>query len=442
MKDKFKEHHIIDHTEKIFKDAIIVLDTNSILNLYRYSEENRTKYFEILKKVESRLYLTHHICDEFYKNRLIIIENRSTFKETINELIEEYQNKLLNTIKNCTGSDKYNSSLSILKHETALKDSIIDELEKSTKRLSNIINDFKQDLDIKYVQNEDPILESIVDIIKEKVSSEISFDDKERIYKEGEERYKLEVPPGYKDNSKESIDKYGDLVIWNELQTLSKESERDILFISDDRKEDWAIKFKGYDLGPRKELIKEFLKNTNNLFYSITTKRFIQLISESYKITDTKTLEEETENIQRSILQKEKLQHIEKLKNIQRDMLQKEKFKYTQIPQDGYENMNDFLKQINAPVEFDESKSQELFERKYFSADDPDLRFRILKELNNSTEKYNKTNELLKQLRSSISNNDLNINYEPNYPIDDYYIKRFNEYKKKKDKDKDDLGKD
>lgn len=301
MKNTFIEHHIVENLEDIYKNSIIVLDTNSILNLYRYNESNRKKYFEILKQVEERLYLTNHICNEFYKNRLIIIENRSTFKENINELINENQKKLINVIQNSTGTEKYNSALSILKHESPLQYSIINEIEKSLKKISKIINEFKQDFEIKYIQGEDPILEEITKIIQEKISPEISLAEKEKLFKEGEKRYENEIPPGYKDINKPKNEKFGDLIIWNELQNLAKETEKSVLFISDDRKDDWAIKFKGYDLGPRKELIKEFLTNTGKLFYSITTTKFIQLISESFKISNTEKLEEETEIIQKNI---------------------------------------------------------------------------------------------------------------------------------------------
>ncbi|RYM35734.1 hypothetical protein ERX46_01700 [Brumimicrobium glaciale] len=350
MKTKFKEHHIIDFVEQIYKDAIIVLDTNSILNLYRYSEENRGKYFEILKKAKDRLYLTHHICNEFYKNRLTIIENRSSFKDTIKELIEENQNKLLNIINNYSGPDKYNSALSILKHENELKECIVSELETSLKKIDSSIDKFKQDLDFNYVQGKDPILEELVEIINDKVSLELTLEETEAIYKGGIERYEKEIPPGYKDNHKDSIEKFGDLIIWNELQALSVKTSKPILFISDDRKEDWAIKFKGHDLGPRKELIKEFIKNTNNLFYSITTKNFIRLISESYKIKDTETLEEETETIQKNIQQKEidnTRYNLTRLQIWKNNNIEKQKqLNQTQTPLEEYFNAQKALEKI------------------------------------------------------------------------------------------------
>ncbi|MEZ7505962.1 PIN-like domain-containing protein [Flavobacterium sp. Arc2] len=426
MKTKFKEHHIIEFVDQIYETAIIVLDTNSVLNLYRYSEENRSKYFEILRKVEERLFLTHHICDEFYKNRLIIIENRSSFKDTINELIEENQNKLLNIINNYTGADKYNSALSILKHENSLKECIVSELETSMKKITSSIQDFKQDLDFNYLQGKDPILEELVEIIKEKVSFELTAEEKENIYIDGKERYEKEIPPGYKDNAKNSIDKFGDLIIWNELQALSVKTDRPILFISDDRKEDWAIKFKGHDLGPRKELIKEFINNTNNLFYSITTKKFIQLISESYKVANTETLEAETENIQKNIQQKE-VDNVKK--NI--DRLKKREKNYDESqgllermsnPLDQFnrnqdmlirinnqnneiQNSNEILKRMRNPLD-DFNSAQEIFRQMRNSNDEIINSHEILKRMRNPLDDFNSAQEIIRQMRNP--NNDDN----------------------------------
>lgn len=421
MKTKFKEHHIIDFIDQIYKDAIIVLDTNSVLNLYRYSEENRSKYFEILKKVEDRLYLTHHICNEFYKNRLIIIENRSSFKDTIKELIEENQNKLLNIINNQSGTDKYNSALSILKHENSLKDCIVLELETSIKKISTSIQEFKQDLDFNYVQGKDPILEELVEIIKEKVSIELTIEEKEKIYNDGIERYEKEIPPGYKDNAKNSIDKFGDLIIWNELQFLSIKTSKPVLFISDDRKEDWAIKFKGHDLGPRKELIKEFINNTNNIFYSITTKKFIQLISESYEVKNTETLEAETENIQKNIQQKEidnKRKHINKLKMWEKDYDDKQEildrmrkpldiFNNTQEllrrmrnPNDEINDSIEILKRMRDPLDNDFNRAQEILRQMRNPNDKISNSQEILKKMKNSLNDFNRTQEILRQMRN------------------------------------------
>ncbi|CAI2768521.1 PIN-like domain-containing protein [Flavobacterium collinsii] len=416
MKNTFKEHHIIENLEDIYKNSIIVLDTNSILNLYRYSESNRKKYFEILKQVEERLYLTNHICNEFYKNRLIIIENRSTFKENINELINENQKKLINVIQNSTGTEKYNSALSILKHESPLQYSIINEIEKSLKKISKIITEFKQDFEIKYIQGEDPILEEITKIIQEKISPEISLIEKEKLFKEGEKRYENEIPPGYKDINKPKNEKFGDLIIWNELQNLAKETEKSVLFISDDRKDDWAIKFKGYDLGPRKELIKEFLTNTGKLFYSITTTKFIQLISESFKISNTEKLEEETEIIQKNI-NSDNIYYANKYDINEQFIKIFNDPRHYQNEIEDYKSYSDYINQIQKLTEFkpeylnnlkDYSQSLEIIKE---INDYKKIRnfYNHLRDYKNPIEELKKTQEALKQIRKKDDRSDDNL---------------------------------
>ena len=53
--------------------------------------------------------------------------------------------------------------------------------------------------------------------------------------------------------------KFGDFFLWKELLEHGKEQKRPIIFVTDDKKEDWWLKVKGRTLGPRPELIAEFI---------------------------------------------------------------------------------------------------------------------------------------------------------------------------------------
>ncbi|MBZ9688848.1 hypothetical protein G9F72_021230 [Clostridium estertheticum] len=70
-------------TDSILKNGIIILDANALLNIYRFNNDNREKYFEILDVVKDRLFLTYQSVQEFYNNRLTIIYNKSKFKEDL-----------------------------------------------------------------------------------------------------------------------------------------------------------------------------------------------------------------------------------------------------------------------------------------------------------------------------------------------------------------------
>lgn len=401
MKNKFRHYHIKEELESIYKDAIIVLDTNSLLNIYRYNDENRKKYLEILKSVRNRIFLTFQIGNEFYKNRHKIIESRLSFKDNIYEMIEENQTKLIAILDNCSGgNEKYNSSLSILKYEEDLKKNIISSLNQSNKKIKKYLDEFNQHLSITYIQQEDPLLKELNDIIIDKVGDEFTKEELDKLYIEGKSRFEREIPPGYKDKDKSGDDKYNDFIIWKEIQKLAIKHKKDILFISDDRKEDWVLKSKGKDLGTRTDLIKEFLTNTDKVFYSVTTKRFIEVISEIHSISNTDLLIKETENIQKKILETENFishseysdKYINHYKNFIEDINKEQLFNY-------YDN---FIK-LQKNIEFSDILNSNLFSTKKRETLWDDTKLKIIQEM---LRKRRSTNEL-DDYKGTEENNEL-----------------------------------
>lgn len=162
--------------------------------------------------------------------------------------------------------------------------------------IENTIDSYNQSNLITDLGETDPILDKILDLFDGKVNQKFSENELVEIYKEGQKRYKSKTPPGYKDeNDKGEPGCYGDLVIWKEMINISKEKGTDILFVSDDRKEDWCDNFKGENVGTRKDLIREFFCETGKLFYSFTVAGFIKEISEVCDVTDINELEKESE---------------------------------------------------------------------------------------------------------------------------------------------------
>ena len=103
-------------------------------------------------------------------------------------------------------------------------------------------------------------------ILEKYLGEETSDKDLIKIYEEGKERFDKKIPPGYQDliNKKEKGQRhiYGDLIIWKELIKEIKKTKKQIIFVTDDRKEDWWSKHNGKTIRPREELIKEFYKET------------------------------------------------------------------------------------------------------------------------------------------------------------------------------------
>lgn len=59
-----------DLDERAVKEALIVLDTNVLLNLYGGSHAHQDACFDALDKVRDRLWIPHQVGIEFYSNRV------------------------------------------------------------------------------------------------------------------------------------------------------------------------------------------------------------------------------------------------------------------------------------------------------------------------------------------------------------------------------------
>jgi DNA-directed RNA polymerase subunit RPC12/RpoP len=97
------------------------------------------------------------------------------------------------------------------------------------------------------------------------------------IVTEGKLRYEFEIPPGYKDlKEKEGTQIFGDLIIWKQILSYSKEINKSVIFICNDLKIDWCYKDSRNRIeSPRLELIKEFNDNNEKEFWMYDQSQFI-----------------------------------------------------------------------------------------------------------------------------------------------------------------------
>ena len=123
---------------------------------------------------------------------------------------------------------------------------------------------------------DDNVLSRITVLFENKVGNNFSDEKLKDIYSKGIKRYADKIPPGYQDKSKPEPNKFGDLVIWNQILDYAKEKNLPVIFISDDRKEDWWLLNSGKVIGPRPELRKEFYDTVNNQFYMYQPFKFLE----------------------------------------------------------------------------------------------------------------------------------------------------------------------
>lgn len=139
MKNTFKEYHFYDadNNDNFLNNSIIILDTNILLNLYRFNSKNRVKFFEILERLKERLYLTYQIGNEFYRNRELVVNDTSLFTKNLEEYLINEINQIESKIVNCNfkGIEKLN----LLKYEKNLQNNLLDILYKTKNKITEEI---------------------------------------------------------------------------------------------------------------------------------------------------------------------------------------------------------------------------------------------------------------------------------------------------------------
>ena len=247
----------------LWKSCLFVLDANVLLNLYRYSHETSKELIRILKQISGRLWVPHQAALEYQNNRL----------ETIAKQLDEYD-KIIALVEK-SKKDLKDGLDSLGKHHPYIKvDILIEIMEKACRKIEKNLKTLKKNHpDLLQHDN----LRDVLDILlKDKIGLPYSQEELEDIYKLGKKRYEQEIAPGYKDKKKEGTSKYGDLVMWFQIIDRAKETNKSIILVTDDRKEDWWTRHRGKTIGPKPELISEILSKANAPFYLYQTEPFME----------------------------------------------------------------------------------------------------------------------------------------------------------------------
>lgn len=259
MKKNFYEYYLITEkeTEVLLKNAIFVLDTNVLLNFYRYSSLTVEKYLELLFSIKGRLWMPFQIGREFHNNRYNeIIRQKKIYSDYIKK-VKSLKDDFKSKSRNPFIPDEYLEYLEL----------IITDLCKSERNFDTIISS-------------DNVLNDLNEIYKDNVGESYTIEELNEIYSEGKQRYKDKVPPGYMDEKNKPLDnrKYGDLILWKEILEKATKDKKDIIFITSENKEDWWDKMDNNKIiSPHPSLRKEFREVTGQNYYSFQPFRFLEL---------------------------------------------------------------------------------------------------------------------------------------------------------------------
>lgn len=256
--------------EKIWKDSLIVPDTNVLLNLYRYSIATSNELFSVFEKFSTRLWLPHQVAYEYQQNRLSVIAKQTKAYNEVREILAKNETNLK------TSLDPYRN------HPLLSIQKICDRVHTNISHIQDDID--KLEREHPDLIKRDDIREKITTLFEEKLGKKFDEDKTKQVISDANTRYPSKIPPGYEDaNEKDGIKKYGDLILWYQIIEQAKKDNKSVILITDEKKEDWWWKFNGEIVGPRPELIEEFVSKTKNWFYMYKSDQFMNYAQEFFK---------------------------------------------------------------------------------------------------------------------------------------------------------------
>ena len=255
--------------KKAWDNGVLTVDTNVLLDLYRYHENTRNSLLESIAAFDGRVWLSHQAATEFFRNRKRVIVSSSKGFQQAAEDISKLQQSLQNNISQLAGN-------------RLIPSEITNQLDKTIRTAANeALNQIRKiEQDFPNFLNEDPILNRLLDIFDGSVGSDFAPELKDALAKTAEDRKNNKIPPGYMDKGKESDRSHGDFYLWQQVLNHAKENQCPVILVTSERKEDWWEEHYGNIVGPRPELLKEINEIAGQTVLIYQTTKFIQHASE------------------------------------------------------------------------------------------------------------------------------------------------------------------
>lgn len=293
-----------DEYKEIWEEALIVVDTNILINFYKYSSEESNKIlFGVLKKLKDfdRLWIPHQVALEYFFNYESDMNKQYEGYDLLGKKLLKLKEQAENTLKNIKSDYPY---IDIENFHF-----FVDDIQKSNKKLDEKLNKVKQSL-----PNPESIRDSILDLLSNIVGESYSQNRIDEIENYGKDRYSNGVPPGFEDKDKHDKQNYrtygniryqrlyGDLIVWNQMIDKAREVSKPIIFITEDKKGDWWDKEGKNIKRPQPHLIQEFSEKTEGQkFYMYRTDNFVKYanFNLSFNFTEQQlnSVTEDIENI-------------------------------------------------------------------------------------------------------------------------------------------------
>jgi PIN domain-containing protein len=240
-----------EEVDTALKEAVVAVDANVLLDLYRFRPQTSRDLMETLKSLGDRLVVPHQALREFWRHRQRSQGSpRGATKAATDALTKSARSMAdaLDTWGKAVGVD-----------EDELYDFYV-RIDDFFETLIGGLQQVLEDADAERVG--DPILEQLEELLAGRVTSPLDHEEWTQCVAEANRRIEAEEPPGYKDAEKQNSDSpdggAGDYLVWYQATRYAKEKVQDLLIVTRDQKEDWWWRQQSDFIGPRPELTLEY----------------------------------------------------------------------------------------------------------------------------------------------------------------------------------------
>jgi len=280
MKDMFAGYYSPqeDQLEALWSEALIVLDTNVILDLYRLPQDAQRQLFNLLDLLSKRLWIPHHVALEYQRRRLGVISSvQDDSKSVVDKLSESFQRLRKQIVDLQLGKRGVED----------LAQPLIDSMDESFKKLVLVAG---RALDGQLDPlSHDPIRDRLGGILNGRVGK-APADQKtvDAWSRTASTRFLARMGPGYKDADKSKEfptfmsgglcyeKKFGDFYLWRQmLDQVELTQGSSLIFVTRDVKEDWWEHVGKIKAGPLPELCAEIMNAGASGFWMYTLNEFL-----------------------------------------------------------------------------------------------------------------------------------------------------------------------
>ncbi|MFF0151544.1 PIN-like domain-containing protein [Micromonospora sp. NPDC005203] len=269
--NQFQAHLVPSHHEiaEAMREGLVVLDTNVLLNAYRFAPKARDELLSVLEKVSKRVWIPHQVGLEFHRNRFAVIaEHDTAYKELLDTLDEHRKNVQADL----------DAKVRKLSNRSALTDDVRDQLldlsRQTLEPLRREVARLHQAHGLGSPADSDEVINRLQSIFPDSVGPAFSEDERRNAEEEASRRIEDKVPPGFKDSRK--LNPNGDYFLW--AQTLAEAERRRpkfLVLVTGDVKEDWYLRVKGQTIIGRPELADEIEARTGARLILMPTDTFL-----------------------------------------------------------------------------------------------------------------------------------------------------------------------